>query len=335
MKKNFILLFIISLLSARSNASLKQVAARAIKLPAYARLYTTARHASTLAKHSSSVTPSSALIAADQEPRYIPHYDEDKKRYYQTILQKPWAAVARHYIEKFEKTDGHIRKEFKDLATKNIPDFDEHEQRFLCQEQVWARNIMLKDIAGQSFGTIKMAQIIIAGIRQTLRDVQLNVPIQIVPNPVIDTMGTDHSTIYVGKQLLKNPAHLWIKGFNEKIIQAIALHEVQHLFHDDALDRTFYGHIFPAAATLRMRLHTLQEERADIMAGLSSPACAQALARYHRICASLLDKIRLHLRKDASAFKGQTNFWGEPHPIARAHKFEILAQQMNNPSKPI
>lgn len=319
----FFIYIILAAHCSSAHAALK-IRAGAKRLTCSARLHTAATrlHLTPVSQNAKAFQPVPEL-----SDRYTPHYQAQKEHYYKTLQTKPWALVAREHIDRFAQRDAQIKQAFKEYAQD--PHYDEEYQRLLFQATIMQRNMTLLKISAERVQGQTIAPVITDGIRQVLRDTQCDTtPIAIVPNPYVASMGTDHSTIYVGKQLLHAPAILALRGFDLARIKAMALHEVQHLLHDDAFDRAFYCNLFPVAFELHQKLNTLQEERADVLSGLSSPECARALAGYHTACASPLDKLRLLVRNDARAFRGKENFFGEPHPLARAERLESLAEEM-------
>ena len=262
---------------------------------------------------------SARIITAPQALTYTPHFEKQRQEYYAKVLNKPWGAIARQRIASLDRQNVQWQEKMLGGAS---PSMSQEKQliRTACQKE--SVDLCAENDSPQSISTTVKNQ-----CDESLAEHGIpSRSIALVAYAKCDTMACSQSTIYIGKKFLRSPMpmKLW-HMLNPYQIKAVALHELQHLMHDDIVNLC----LAQSKVGLTNNYKCFLEQRADIMVGLYDPSYAQALAAHYLSLERVYTRMRYALKGyksyDYERFMPRD---GDPHPLARATYLMQLRDQI-------
>jgi hypothetical protein len=248
---------------------------------------------------------------------YRPAFEKQRKEYYERLLRKPWAPVARQRIALLESQNEQFERKIFGTSTT---DRERYSALTTCMHES-------ADILAENHTPQTMSNTVKDQCTQLLKEHCFKPgSIMLVAHKTYDAMASSQPIIYVGKKFLQSPAYmkLW-HMHNPHCIKAVALHELQHLRHDDIVNLRLARSKVPLVNDYKC----FMEQRADILAGLYDPAYAKALAsHYHSLESASTKAYYAFKRFRPSDYARIAPRDGEPNLLARAAYLMRLHDQM-------
>jgi len=235
----------------------------------------------------SKIIASSVLVESDIANRiesYIPLYEAQRKKYYEMLCNTQWGSVAKQYIEQFAREEKELIDDFCRLMEITEQQFEQCKTDWR-QDYLLARDsyVEKKDIISGSWIDARINHILnYLGFESG--------KIKIIQDNGLGKADMSAAENFIGIKVQSYNALTWQE------FDAIALHEIVHILHEDVYFRYIQRVIFEWALSRKenedlknnlekiyknfhIRRNHFTERRADTLAGLVSPLYALALAQ--------------------------------------------------------
>lgn len=238
-------------------------------------------------KKAQSAKADQADSAESPKTMVIFHYEEQRHDYYESLLAKPWAAVAQKYIEQLAAEEAELMKEFFELTGISQKEFDALAVRtvFILEKQTKEK---VEEVLKKNEG---YQESVLDGYKKRVSDLlaQLGLHhIKIVVNVSMHCSSVYSGIYQIGIDHIKHDdklnkskhAHCMATRSDSTGWDLDILHEIMHVLHNDSLiqgcmicwklknERISLSKEHPFI----LKYSRFCEKRADILAGLSGPS---------------------------------------------------------------
>ncbi len=211
-------------------------------------------------------------------------FEEQRKKYYATLLIKPWGEIAKKYIEQLEKEE-------RALMTELFRSTNTTEQQWQQFEQAYEYKNIFGHLPfiGAPFPARVEVQI---AVRKIFEEAGLDLKkFRIHGTSLPSAISYSGNMLSVEHDL--NPS--------TNLFKATIWHEIQHLFHNDE-HRIYCIHDFIQQKSknnkeleeIGLKLQRFAEKRADILANLLDPSYAKDDAEHYANFAEFDLKVQTH-----------------------------------------
>jgi len=215
------------------------------------------------------------------DERYKPPFESERKKFYKQLKEKPWGSVSQKYIQHFQKENRQMMHDLCALAPGMTP-INWHTRKFYAKgyyEQ--EENLMIEN---WKFSDEKIPQLLKDKITMLIRKMNID-PKEIKVFHTNKSLGVTQSILLIDECLCQGVK----RDINNDIIDALILHEMQHILHDDSFLEGCVSSLYDLNKKMinkknwfsfKKKLSHMKEKRADIFAGLVDLKCPSALSSF-------------------------------------------------------